>query len=1156
MSLAALVLLTAFGAAADDMPTVVGTVVDVQNQPVAGADVSLFEGPLVRPLTLSETGPNTRQPPPLIARTKSDETGAFEIALPADAQTAYGTRVTWFALAVHQPGLALATRLIGRDWPARAAPIRVALDRPRNHRVRIVSPEGQPVAEARLWVEQLDGILLPAELAKRLATVSDDSGEAELPDVAGEQLRTLRVDSRQYGHQWAALARSPDGALITASLAPVGAVRGRLVDEAEHPIASTRVSLASWTDPRDEWSGGGLAEATTDGEGRFETAALAAGVLQIAASLPPDSPLISTYHDTQSLEAATTNEVVVRFQHGVRVRGTVVDEADGSPVAGAVRSFGFVRAGWVPLGAVFECDEAGKYSGYLPPGQASLTLVGLSPDYYDRERAARDDSVPEDATEVTLDPIRVKRGETLVGSVVDKAGRPVADAQVIGVCPKLVQGQYAATARSDRDGNFLLTRVAPNADVQLWAVSAAGATAEPLVVPTPNRDWLTLTVDPSTAWSLSGRVVNTAGRPIAGAAVRILQRSSPFSPDDGYVTFDGHVRLYTDAAGRFTTPGQLRPGRRYQIDIDALGMMPERTELIEATTKPTTDFGDIVLTPVPRVRSLAGQVVDESGSPVAGAIIKQSGDGPRRTRSVSDAEGRFRIDGVYEGAAWLFASHDDFGSQVERIASDASEARIVLRSKTAAQPAPVRHARLAVEPEDEAVIRTLFEENRAYLERESGAGHMGRRWVATIDYLLDGKLSKAPDSLEMDFGGAPAFLWLTPEQLQELADATTDPYRRAFLFLDICDALVDAPDRQRGALAEALLAGRAVDDAYHRGLVLREVSIRFFDLGDREIGAALVREAREQLATEVDNGLDPDVWQGTIAAALAHVDAPAALALARKPRTTQRDIFLADVASSLAAENPAVAEQAIEQVRQYRFEYCAGAVYRMATVDPQRAERITSKFSLPSRQAYLLGLIAHAQAATNQALAARLLEEAYALLEQSLAEGTADARDSPCGTAAALLVMVERVDSTMIDHYLARALAMRPPRPQRPAQDNLTGSYEGAIAEMALAIVRYDRQTARALLEPLAHRIHSSQPILATVRQRYWTAAALVDPQWALELIQQLPEPAPGAASSRRAAPARYVIEALTHRGAWRWPWVYLRCLQRRHPDTPATVGY
>lgn len=1149
--LAILVLLTAsIGAAADDAPAIVGTVVDAQSQPVAGAEIYLFEGPLVRSWTPAEAGSKTRQPPPLLARSKSDDAGAFDIPLPPDAQMAYGTRMTWLAVAVHKSGRALVTRLIGRDWPARAAPIRVVLDPPRNNRVRVESPDNQPVADARVWVDEIDGIMLPLELANRLAAPTDQSGEAELPDVVGEQLRTLRLDSRQFGDQWAALARSPDCEAIAAALSPVGRVRGRLVDDAGSPIVSTPVRLASWTDPRDELSGGGLAEATTDAEGRFETAALAAGVLQIAATLPPDSPLISTYHGTQSLEAAAINDVVVRFQHGVRIRGTMVDEADGSPVAGAVLPFGLVRSLWLSPGSPLEAGEAGEFSGYVPPGLTYLSLVRLSPDYYDRERAARNEPVPEDATEMTFKPIMVTRGETLVGRVLDTAGHPVASAKVIGICPRLDSGVYTVTARSDRDGNFLLTRVAPNAEVQLSASSAAGCTIEPLVVHVPHRDWVALTLDPGAAWSLSARAVDAAGRPIVGAAVRIeLQRSAPTSQDFGYETFDGRERLYTGTSGRFATPKQLQPGRRYQIEIDALGMMPEQTELIEATTKPTTDFGDIVLTPVPRVRSLVGEVVDESGKPVAGVVVKQSGDGPRRTRSVSDADGRFRIDGVYEGAVWLFASHDDFGFQAERIASAVSEARIVLRGKAEAQSAPARHARLADLPEEEAVIRALVEEHRALLEQKLPILHSGRPWVAAIDYLLDGKLPKTPDGfLDMDLGTAPAHMWWTPEQAQELAQATADLYWRALLYLGISDARGDAPDRQREALAEALLAARANDDVYRRALALRDVSIRFFDLGDRDVGVALVREARELLAAAVENGLDPRL-QGTIAPALARVDAPAALDLAQKQENARtRDIFLAEVACSLAAENPVAAEQAIDQVQQYRFEWCSGAVHRMASVDPERAERIARKFSPPSRQAYLLGLVAHAQPAANRELASRLLEEAYRLLERSLAEGTADARDSACGTAAALLVMVERVDPTTIDRYLARALAMRPPRPPRPAQGPPRGSYESQIAEMAIAIAPYDRQTARWLMEPLAQRTHRMHP--------FWAAVALVDARWALELIQQLPEAEPDAANNPRAGPARQVIEALMHRGPGRWPWVYNRYLQRRHPDTPAAVGY
>lgn len=645
-----------------------------------------------------------------------------------------------------------------------------------------------------------------------------------------------------------------------------------------------------------------------------------------------------------------------------------------------------------------------------------------------------------------------------------------------------------------------------------------------------------------------GTVVDAQNQPVAGADVYLFE--GPFVKSWARVEAGSKIRkpppllarARSDVAGAFEIALPLDAQTAY-------GTRSEQTDSIEATTKPTTDIGDIVLTPVPRVRSLVGQVVDESGRPVSGVVVRQSGDGPRRTMSISDADGRFRSDGIYEGAVWLFARHDDFPFQADRIASDASEARIVLRGNSAARSAPAPHARQAPLPEEEAVIRTLLEKYRASLEEKLPILHSGRPWVAALDYMLDGKFSTTPDGhLDMDLGTAPAHMWWTPEQAQELAQATADAYWRTLLYLGTCDARADAPGRQREALADALLAARAIEDAYHRAWALREVSIRFFDVGDREIGAALVREARELLAAAVEKGLDPRL-EGTIAPALARVDAPAALALAEKQENARtRDIFLSEVACSLAAENPALAERAIDQVRQYPFEWCAGAVHRMATVDPERTERIARKFSLPTRQAYLLGLVAHAQADVHRELAARLLEEAYGLLERSLAEGTADARDSACVTAAALLVMVERVDPTMIDHYLARTLAMRPPRPPRPPQGDPRGSYESQIAEMAIAIAPYDRQTARWLLEPLAQRTNRVHP--------FWAAAALADPEWALELIMLPDQAQAGAAKNPGAGAARQVIEALMHRGTGRWPWVYSRYLQRRHPDTPAAVGY
>lgn len=1157
MSLTALVLLAAsIGAATDDVPTVTGTVVAEKGQPIAGAEVYLFDGPPIGRTALFGVGLKTRQPPPIFGRARTNGKGEVEIALPIELPPPRVRGPGWLAIAVHKQGLAVQTRLIDRRWPVRAAAIRLVLGRPRGNRVSVQSPDGEPVAHARLGTDQIDGVPLPAELSEQLTTETDDSGDAELPDVTGEALRIIRVESPQFGAQWAALARSSDGKASVANLSPVGTISGQLVDDGGAALASTKVRLATWVDSRDEQSGGGTAEVTTDAEGRFSVPAIAAGVLQMTADLPADSPLVSTYQGTQQIDSDRANKVELRFKHGIHVRGTAIDQADQSPLAGAI-----VFVDFYSEFRQMECDEAGQYSGYvLPGGLAYLTFARLPRDYYSPDPIIPTEPLPDDAQELTFKALLAAAGATLYGRVVDAQGNPVADAEVVGAFPWSAIGDRTVVARSGRDGIFMLTSVPKNTNVKVSAYSAAGITKNPVIGSTDDPDPVMVTVDPGSALSLSGRAVDESGRPISGAVVRVFPvhfDQSRRAREGGFVEFGGTERLYTDAAGRFSTPKQLRPDRAYRVEVDALGMTPVRTEPIEPAASPGIDFGEIVLTPTPRLRTIAGQVVDESGKSVAGALVRQAGDGPRRTRAICDAAGHFQIGGIYEGPAWLFVSHEGVRLQAERIDGDAHAVRIVLRN-SAALPWESGPPTSSVDAADEdGVCRALFAEIRGRLEQGSA---LDRQWVATAKFLLDGELSGdyAPEVVRQFWVAfAIGRSSLTYEQAIELANAANDMYQRGSLYLAAFDSLDNTCDRQRNALAEALLAARAVNEPAMRIPLLGEIGVRFFDLGDRDVGAVIVREANDQMAA-IPEDVTPirNEWRSRSAAALVYLDAPGAIALAEKqPRRNTRELCLADVARSLAAENPAEAERALERMEManLRLGYGAGTIHRMAAVDPERAERIARKFSLITSRAYTLGLVADAQAGANPDRASKLIEEAYTLLEKSLDEGTAGTQQSTCGTAAALLVFVERVNPAMLGHYLARALAMRPPR---PARGDPGAWYESEIAQMALAIVPYDRQTARALLAPLAPRIRT----LSAVGEQYaapgqiWAAFALADPAWARQLVDRLPDTPPEATVSPRATAAKHVIEALAHHDPSRWPWVYQRFLHARHPDTPVRV--
>lgn len=1147
MSLAAFVLLSAsLGAGTDDVPAVVGTVVDAQNRPIAGADVYLFDGPPLGRAALVGAGWKMRQSPSMFAHVQTNAKGEFEIALPVEPPPIWRGK-NWLALAIHHRGLAVKTRLIERYWPARAAPIRVVLDAPRNNRVLILSPNEEPVPHARVWADQVDGVPLPKELTERLAAETDESGEAELPDVAGEMLRAIRVDSAPFGAQWAALTRSSNGGACPVTVSPVGAIRGQLLDEEGSAIAATRVRLITWVEPNDDLSGGGMMELSTDAEGRFHVPVIAGGALQVAAELPPNSPLVCTYQGTQQIEADTTNDVVIRYKPGVRARGTVLDEADRRPVAGAV-----VSLGSAPDSPIAESNEAGEFSGYILPGSLlHLTFVSLPRGYYKPTALVPTEPVPDGATEIVFKPLLVAAGATLFGRVVDAAGQPVADADVVGAFRWAdYDGDRTTYTRSDRDGIFMLPAMATHADIKVMAVSVAGITTKPVIGNVHDLDPMTVAVDPSGALSVSGRIVDGRGQPLLGAAVRVFPvrfNQNRQAIEEDLLSFDGTERLSTDADGRFVTPKQLRPDRGYCVIADAPGMTPVRTEPLEPTTWHTTDFGEIVLTPAPRLRTVAGQVLDESGRPIAGAIVRQTGDGPRPTRTICDADGRFQLGGIYEGPAWLIVSHEGFRVQTERLEGDARKVRIVMRQPNSMPVGVVPRASSIAPADVETVCRALFADYRERLDR---GGDLWRRWTVGIEYLLDGKLA---DQSGIGVANALDPRALTHEQATEVAQATDDMRMRCHFYLAGFDR-GGMHDQKQPALAEALLAARAVDLPKIRIQLLAEVAVRFFDLGDREVGTAIVREAREQLDALPHDEITPngDLWRGTVAGALAYVDVPAAYALLEKLRAPQRDWFLADMARSLAAENPAESERALDRMEwvNLRYHYGVGTVHRMAAHDPQRAERIARSFPMPANCAYALGLVAEALAGADPELAGQRVEEAYLLLERSQANGTADLQYSTCGTAAALLAVVERVDPGLLEHYLARALAMRPPR---PARGDPTEKYESEIAELAMAIAPYDRQTARALLEPLAPRIRS----LSATGERYaaygriWAAFALVDPAWARQLVESLPDAPPDAPFSPRVTAAKNVIDVLLHRGASRWPWVYSRYLHARHPDTP-----
>ena len=200
---------------------------------------------------------------------------------------------------------------------------------------------------------------------------------------------------------------------------------------------------------------------------------------------------------------------------------------------------------------------------------------------------------------------------------------------------ELVNGFLGSNISSvtDRQGRFRITGLPPDATAYLSAARGEATTAAPDAGPGQQGDDRS---DDQTGERHRARRPRegSAGRPVAGAAVRVSARKRSL---DGIpveqiaATFDdeGRTTVRTGADGQFRTPRRLRPDLEYRVDVEADGYSPADTGWIQPGDRKLWYLPAVTLQPSATTRTVAGRVVDAAGRPIAGAVVFQSGDGPR-----------------------------------------------------------------------------------------------------------------------------------------------------------------------------------------------------------------------------------------------------------------------------------------------------------------------------------------------------------------------------------------------------------------------------------------------------------------------------------------------------------------------------------------------
>ncbi len=477
------------------------------------------------------------------------------------------------------------------------------------------------------------------------------------------------------------------------------AVSGRVIDEAGKPVAGARIVATNASEPFP------LVDPRRDGidsksDGTFELPAISAGTWRFTATHAGSSPSTSAPIILDGVHPRANIELVLAS--GATITGAVVDST-GAPVPGAN-----VRV--VVRGHVFWRAQRQAFTA----ADGTFAITGLP------RRAV--DIVAEHATGASkIAPLDLEANATqklvitlaitgtIAGTVVDGAGAPIGDAQVTAepdparspaeLMAEVVRGPQVAV--SDQAGAFTLAGI-PDGTYRLRASRPGASETEQelaaLVTATPGEHAVKLVVHER--GTLTGKVAfASGGHPVAFT-----------------------VRLGSTVGSSFATPdGSFSLGAAagtHSLVIDGVSFVSARAREVTITEGKPTDLGTIT---VEAGRSISGRVLDERGSPVAGARVAAgallTGGGGElyiadesigAKDGTSDADGRFEIDGFAPGPLTIIAGKDKVGRSASLQlppSGDSATLDLVLQPTTGVDGKIMRDGKPAA---DTVVILTPF----------------------------------------------------------------------------------------------------------------------------------------------------------------------------------------------------------------------------------------------------------------------------------------------------------------------------------------------------------------------------------------------------------------------------------------------------------------
>ncbi len=444
---------------------------------------------------------------------------------------------------------------------------------------------------------------------------------------------------------------------------PAGGLQGLVLDPDGRPLAGAFVAVFDESPESDGPPPAAVAAVNAGADGGFSLTGLPPGSYGLSATARGFAPASASAVKVDAGETRTG--LVLRLEPGRAALTGVIEDRGGGVIPGAsvrVRP----RHGSAGPSPIFQtlADQEGRYLLQVPPGALDIVVDARG---YARAQDAID---PRGENAQYRRDFHLTPAGRLRGVVIEaQTGTPVAQAEVTASASRFGFGEGAFAIANDA-GIFELDDLEPG-EYALRARKGplAGASGRAFILPTAGFIGdVRLTIQPGAA--LEGRVRDQAGRPLAGASIRVDE---------------GRVWARSAADGSFRLEGLLPGLVILQPAMRGYGARPVQVEVALGRPQPALD---LIMQPAVAIE---GRVLAASGAPVAGAAITARTTkltlpnelaGERRdTRSAAD--GRFRIDEI-AGSEDVFveAMHREHG----------------VGSATVPQDGRTHHVTISIEP--------------------------------------------------------------------------------------------------------------------------------------------------------------------------------------------------------------------------------------------------------------------------------------------------------------------------------------------------------------------------------------------------------------------------------------------------------------------------